>query len=143
MFPIFYLQLYAIARGINPRFAFYCVRSQLQVKIFKPLLMFVNRQQIAIMNATSILGCVLPGLITRKYGTMNLLIIFSLCMGATIFCLGIVKNAAGMAIFSSVYGIFLGACKSQSYCFSAHMFTVGISSYWSNTANARSVRQCT
>jgi hypothetical protein len=69
------------------------------------------RQQIAIMNATSILGRILPGFFTRRYGIVNLYIFVSLCMGIMLYCLGIVKNTTGTAIFVSIYGIFPGAGK--------------------------------
>lgn len=69
------------------------------------------------MNATSILGRILPGLITRRYGTLNLFIVSSLCAGIMVYCLGIVQKTAGIALFASIYGIFAGAGK-QPDCFS-------------------------
>lgn len=90
-FPIFFLQLYAVGHGVNQQFAFYCI---------------------AIMNATSILGRILPGLITRRYGTLNLFIVSSLCAGIMVYCLGIVQKTAGIALFASIYGIFAGAVLS-------------------------------
>jgi hypothetical protein len=80
--------------------------------------------QIAIMNATSTLGRILPSLNARRYGILNLYMLFLLCMGILIFCLGTVKDTTGMAIFSSIYGIFTGAGKLSNYFSKREMFKV-------------------
>ncbi|PFH47140.1 hypothetical protein AMATHDRAFT_68353 [Amanita thiersii Skay4041] len=87
-FPIFFLQLFAITQGIDPKLAFYTL---------------------TILNGASILGRIVPALVVNRYGVFNTM---TLCLtGCTllIFCDLGVKNATGIVLFAIAYGFFTGA----------------------------------
>ncbi|KAK2460860.1 hypothetical protein APHAL10511_007330 [Amanita phalloides] len=90
-FPIFFLQLYAIKRGVNSALAFY---------------------SLTILNGTSIFGRIIPNLIVHKYGVMNAILVCSVSCTVMIFCILAVRNAVGIIFFGAVYGFFTGAYAS-------------------------------
>ncbi|RDB17265.1 Riboflavin transporter MCH5 [Hypsizygus marmoreus] len=87
-FPIFFVQLNAIKNGIEPHLAFYTI---------------------AILNAASVLGRIIPSLIVHRVGVFNVVIP---CIGSAailVFCTLVVNNVAGTMIFAILYGFFSGA----------------------------------
>ncbi|KAF8624652.1 hypothetical protein AX17_006983 [Amanita inopinata Kibby_2008] len=87
-FPIFFLQLNAIQQGLNATLAFYTI---------------------TILNGASTFGRVAPNLIVHRCGVFNAII---LCTGGCvimIFSVLAVKSAAGIILFSILYGFFTGA----------------------------------
>ncbi|KAF8625089.1 hypothetical protein AX15_005568 [Amanita polypyramis BW_CC] len=86
--PSFYLQLYAIKHGVTPTLAFY---------------------SITFLNAVSLFGRVMPGLIVDKCGGLNLTALCTLGCAIIIFCQLAATNAPGIIVFGIVYGFFSGA----------------------------------
>ncbi|KAF9001201.1 major facilitator superfamily domain-containing protein, partial [Cyathus striatus] len=90
-YPIFFLQLKAVKNGINESLAFYTI---------------------AIMNASSIIGRVIPNLFAHRLGVFNVLIgCISIC-GILIFCTFAVHDISGTMAFALLYGFFSGGYAS-------------------------------
>ncbi|KAJ7118025.1 major facilitator superfamily domain-containing protein [Mycena crocata] len=87
-FPYFYLQLYAVDRGITENFAFYAL---------------------AIMNAGSVGGRILPNFIADRVGPYNMLIPCLAISSALIFSIFGLKTVAGVVIFAVLYGFWSGS----------------------------------
>ncbi|EPT04639.1 hypothetical protein FOMPIDRAFT_1021830 [Fomitopsis schrenkii] len=123
--PYFYLQLWLDLHGIDNTLAFYTV---------------------AILNAASIPGRVIPNMLADYYGALNVVIPISLIMGALVFVMFGVTNTAAIIIFSILYGFFsgayialvpsvlavlsnrteeLGICMGLGYCFIAFAMLTG------------------
>ena len=91
--PFYYVQLYAIQEcSMDRSFSFYLL---------------------AIINASSTVGRVLPNFYADKTGPLNMQIPFSFI--AAILCFGwiAVKNTTGLIIWSVVYGFFCGCFASM------------------------------
>ncbi|KAF9460405.1 MFS general substrate transporter [Collybia nuda] len=86
-FPVFFLQLYGNANGFGQGFVQYCF---------------------PIMNASSILGRIIPATLAPRVGVINLAIICTLCMSILMFSLRAVTNTNGLIAFSAIYGFFSG-----------------------------------
>jgi MFS family permease len=87
-FPTFYIQLYSITNGVSMTPAFYSV---------------------AILNAGSVVGRILPNLLADFVGPFNLVIPCVVACGGLMFSLLGIRDAASMAVVSTFYGIFSGA----------------------------------
>ncbi|VDC07103.1 unnamed protein product [Peniophora sp. CBMAI 1063] len=98
-YPYFYLQLYAVKHGVDSNIAFYTI---------------------AILNAGSIPGRILPNLYARRIGVFNGVIACCFVCSVLLFALFGVTTAAGTIVFSIIYGFFSGAFLS--------MVTLGIGS---------------
>ncbi|TFK75525.1 MFS general substrate transporter [Pluteus cervinus] len=86
-FPVFYIQLDAAVHGVDPNIAFYAI---------------------PILNAASIPGRLLPGLIVSKYGVFNVMIFFTSVMGILLLSMITVKDVVGVVVFAILYGFFSG-----------------------------------
>ncbi|KAF8888860.1 major facilitator superfamily domain-containing protein [Infundibulicybe gibba] len=87
-FPIFFLQLNAVVNGIEANLAFYTL---------------------AVLNAASVFGRIIPNLFAYRFGVFNLIIPCVVITGVLIFCLLAVHNTAGTFVFAILYGFFSGA----------------------------------
>ncbi|VDC07087.1 unnamed protein product [Peniophora sp. CBMAI 1063] len=90
-YPYFYLQLFAIKHGVEPTVAFY---------------------SLAILNAGSIPGRIVPNLFARRIGVFNSVIACCFVCGGLLFALYGVRSVAGTVVFSIIYGFFSGAFLS-------------------------------
>ncbi|KAI0057035.1 MFS general substrate transporter [Artomyces pyxidatus] len=90
-FPYFYLQLFAVVKGVDTNIAFYTL---------------------AIMNAASIPGRVVPNVFASRFGAYNLGITAGTICGVLILALFGVASVAGTIIFAILYGFFSGAYLS-------------------------------
>ncbi|EED79152.1 predicted protein [Postia placenta Mad-698-R] len=88
MFPYFYLQLWANLHGISSAFSFYTI---------------------AILNAGSIFGRLLPNRLADSFGQFNLICTVSVVSSALLFALFGVKSEAAVIVFAILYGFFSGA----------------------------------
>ncbi|KAF8701693.1 hypothetical protein AX14_000339, partial [Amanita brunnescens Koide BX004] len=100
-FPLFFLQLDAIERNVNPTLAFY---------------------SLTILNGVSIIGRIIPSLpvVVHKFGVINALLICSICCTILVFCFLAVKSVVGVVLFASAYGF----CNGAYINFLALAFTV-------------------
>jgi len=90
-FPFFYLQLYAITRSIDQTLAFY---------------------SLAILNAASVFGRVVPNFLADKFGIFNLLIPFATISASLIFAVLGVSSSAGLVAVAIVFGFSSGSYVS-------------------------------
>ncbi|KAH7045360.1 MFS monocarboxylate transporter [Macrophomina phaseolina] len=94
--PFFYVTSYSSALGISTSLSFYMV---------------------SIVNAASLFGRVLPGLLADRYGHFNLCALAALTSGITCLCWTAATSTAGVVIWSLAYGFTSGAIMSlQSAC---------------------------
>ncbi|KAK4620099.1 MFS-type transporter dbaD [Fulvia fulva] len=90
--PFFYLQSYAIQTGIaDPDLAFYLL---------------------AILNAASTFGRVIPNLIADRIGPFNVIIPCTLATGILCICLAPTRSVAPVIVIAVLYGFFSGTFVS-------------------------------
>ncbi|KAJ7628890.1 major facilitator superfamily domain-containing protein [Roridomyces roridus] len=106
-FPYFYLQLYAINRGIDEGLAFYVVRER-----SLPFSPSTHSQQLAILNAGSVLGRILPNLLADRVGPYNTIIPCLFISAGLIFSIFGLKSVAGIVVFGVLYGFWSGSYVS-------------------------------
>ncbi|KAJ3569824.1 hypothetical protein NP233_g4800 [Leucocoprinus birnbaumii] len=89
--PFFYLQLWSSLHSINAK---------------------VTKYSITIMNATSIVGRIVPNMIADKYGPLNTAVIFSFITGCLVFVMFGATTSGGVVAFGIFYGFFSGGMVS-------------------------------
>ncbi|KAF9447281.1 MFS general substrate transporter [Macrolepiota fuliginosa MF-IS2] len=90
-FPYFYLQSYALSKGIRTALAFYLL---------------------AILNAGSVFGRLLPNFLADKFGTYNMLLPSLYISSGLVFALFGINDFAGLTIFAILYGFWSGSYVS-------------------------------
>ncbi|KAJ9133748.1 MFS general substrate transporter [Pleurostoma richardsiae] len=98
--PLFYIPSYAVTRGVNPTLASYLL---------------------AIVNATSTFGRIIPGILADKLGRVNMFAFGGVATAITIFCLNEPTTTAGLIVYSILFGftsgtIISGASAAFSTC---------------------------
>ncbi|KII88757.1 hypothetical protein PLICRDRAFT_176302 [Plicaturopsis crispa FD-325 SS-3] len=89
--PFFYLQEYAIIKGVDQGLAFYTL---------------------AILNAASVFGRTIPNYLADKWGTLNILFLACLVSGVLIFVFLVLQSAASFIVFAIFFGFFSGTYVS-------------------------------
>ncbi|KAF9539781.1 MFS general substrate transporter [Agrocybe pediades] len=92
-FPFIYLQLYAIAHGIDPNLSFY---------------------SIAILNAASTVGRLLGNYFGDIVGVYNIQVPCTVISAACIFAVFGIHDSGSLVVVSTMYGLFAGAWLSVS-----------------------------
>ncbi|TFK32270.1 monocarboxylate permease [Crucibulum laeve] len=90
-FAVFYLQLFAVTRGVEENLAFYLL---------------------SIMNAASVIGRIVPNALVPYIGIFKLMGIFSVSLGVVMLCMAAVNDAAGAIVFAIFFGFCSGAAVS-------------------------------
>lgn len=85
--PFFYVSSYGTSLGYSTSFAFYLV---------------------SIVNAASLLGRILPGILADRYGHFNLCALAALLSGIIVLCWTAVRSIAGLVVWSLAYGFASG-----------------------------------
>ncbi|KAF1818587.1 monocarboxylate permease-like protein [Dissoconium aciculare CBS 342.82] len=98
--PLFYLPTYAVSRGMNPTLAGYLL---------------------AILNAASTFGRIIPGVLADKYGRLNMFALGGIVSGVIIFFMNSVTDNAGLIVYAAFFGfasgtIISGASAAFSTC---------------------------
>ncbi|KAK2035187.1 MFS general substrate transporter [Colletotrichum zoysiae] len=98
--PNFYLPTYATSRGMGSALAGYLI---------------------AIVNATSTFGRIVPGILADKYGNLNTFAIGAISTGIIVFCMTLATTNAGLILYAAFFGlgsgtIMSGAAASLSRC---------------------------
>lgn len=98
--PLFFLPIYAVSRGMDASMASYLL---------------------AIVNASSIFGRIIPGVIADRYGRLNIFSIAGLSTGIVIMCLNLARSTPGLVVYAIVFGftsgmIISGASAAFSVC---------------------------
>ncbi|KAJ5108444.1 Major facilitator superfamily domain general substrate transporter [Penicillium angulare] len=89
--PFFYLPQYAQSHGMGLQLSSYLL---------------------SILNAASVFGRILPGIVADRFGRFNILIFTSLCTGVLLLCWIKVTSNAAIIVFSVLYGFFSGGIVS-------------------------------
>jgi predicted MFS family arabinose efflux permease len=89
--PFFYVTPYTVSLGLDPNMAFY---------------------MISILNAASLFGRVLPGILADWYGPLNVFNFAAASSFIIVFCWIKATSIPGIIIFSLTYGFFSGAVVS-------------------------------
>ncbi|KAF5310611.1 hypothetical protein D9619_007765 [Psilocybe cf. subviscida] len=87
-FPVFFLQLSSIEHGVDPNIAFYTL---------------------AILNASSTIGRVLPNFFVPRYGVFVVLIVCTAGCAILNYCTIAVTRLGPIIVFAILYGFFSGA----------------------------------
>lgn len=98
--PFFYLTEYAIAQGMSANLSSYIL---------------------SILNASSVFGRLLPGVLADKMGWFNTICFFGSSTGVLLLCWIAVKSNAAIIIFAALYGFFSGAIVSLMSPCIAHL----------------------
>ncbi|KAJ7496787.1 MFS general substrate transporter [Mycena latifolia] len=91
LFPYFYLQLFAMERGIDQNLAFY---------------------SLAILNAAALPGRLLPNILADRIGPYNVFIPCTAACSVLIFSMLAIQTPAGIIVFAVLFGFFSGAFLS-------------------------------
>ncbi|KAK7924324.1 MFS general substrate transporter [Apiospora marii] len=89
--PLFYLPTYAVTRGVEATMAGYLL---------------------AILNAASTFGRVIPGVLADKYGRVNALATGCFGTGVIIFCFSAARTEAALVVYAVFVGFFSGSITS-------------------------------
>ncbi|KAJ5771358.1 uncharacterized protein N7511_003409 [Penicillium nucicola] len=89
--PFFYLPQYAQSHGMESQLSSYLL---------------------SILNAASVFGRILPGMVADKIGRFNILIINSVCTGILLLCWIAITSNASIIVFAVLYGFFSGGIVS-------------------------------
>ncbi|EKV05875.1 Monocarboxylate transporter, putative [Penicillium digitatum PHI26] len=89
--PFFYLPQYAQSHGMDSQLSTYLL---------------------SILNAASVFGRVLPGMVADKIGRFNILIITGVCTGILLLCWIAITSSAAIVVFAVLYGFFSGGIVS-------------------------------
>jgi MFS family permease len=98
--PFFYLTEYAIAQGMSVNLSSYIL---------------------SILNAASVFGRLLPGVLADKVGRFNTICCFGSSTGILLLCWIAVKSNAAIIVFAALYGFFSGAIVSLMSPCIAHL----------------------
>ncbi|KAI8960883.1 MFS general substrate transporter [Daldinia sp. FL1419] len=89
--PLFYIPTYAVSRGMEPTLASYLL---------------------AIINAASTFGRVIPGLLADKFGRLNMFSFGAIITSIVIFCWNEVETTAALVVYSIAIGFTTGTIIS-------------------------------
>jgi MFS family permease len=89
--PLFYIPTYAVSRGMNPTLASYLL---------------------AILNAASTFGRVIPGILADKFGRLNVLATGGIISGIIIFCMNQAESNPALIVYSIAFGFWSGTIIS-------------------------------
>lgn len=89
--PMFFIPSYAIMHGMSTQLAFYLV---------------------AILNAASFPGRVIPGILADRFGRLNMLFLAGAITGILTLCWPATKHNASILVFTALFGFFSGAIIS-------------------------------
>ncbi|CAG7926344.1 unnamed protein product [Penicillium olsonii] len=89
--PLFYMPTYAVSRGMDATLASYLV---------------------AILNAASTFGRVIPGVLADKVGRLNVLSVGGIITGVLIFCMNKPQSNAALIVYSVIFGFWSGTIIS-------------------------------
>lgn len=84
---MFFIAAYAISIGVTQSLAFYLV---------------------SIVNAASLFGRIIPGLLADKFGPLNLFAIAAILSGIITACLTACTSTAGIIVYAVAYGFCSG-----------------------------------
>ena len=91
--PVFYMTTYAVSRGMGVALAAYLL---------------------AIINATSTFGRIIPGILADKLGRQNMFAFAGIATGIMIFCVNLPTSNAAIIVYSAFFGFCSGTIVSSA-----------------------------
>jgi MFS family permease len=91
--PVFYIPTYAVSRGMSATLAAYLL---------------------AIINATSTFGRIIPGILADKFGRLNLFAFAGVATGIMVFCINEPTTNTGIIVYASFFGFVSGTIISSA-----------------------------
>jgi MFS family permease len=91
--PVFYLPTYAVSRGMSATLAAYLL---------------------AIINASSTFGRIIPGILADRFGKLNLFAFAGIGTGIMVFCINEAKTNAAIIVYSVFFGFVSGTIISSA-----------------------------
>lgn len=91
--PVFYLPTYAVSRGMSATLAAYLL---------------------AIINASSTFGRIIPGILADRFGKLNLFAFAGIGTGIMVFCINEPKTNAAIIVYSVFFGFVSGTIISSA-----------------------------
>lgn len=91
--PFFYVSSYAVAKGLSPSMSFYLI---------------------SILNAASLFGRVLPGVLADRWGHFNFMVIALGASAIVGFCWTAATSLPGLIVWSLTYGFTSGVSMTQN-----------------------------
>lgn len=100
LLPLFFIPTYATTRGVDVTLASYLL---------------------AVINAASTFGRVIPGVLADKFGRINMFALGGVVTGIILLCINLARSTAGLLVYSVFFGfasgtIFSGAAAAFSLC---------------------------
>ncbi|CAI7601418.1 unnamed protein product [Penicillium bialowiezense] len=89
--PLFYIPTYAVSRGMDATLASYLL---------------------AILNAASTFGRIIPGILADKFGRLNVLSLGGIITGIIIFCMNKAESNPALIVYSIAFGFWSGTIIS-------------------------------
>ncbi|KAK3312849.1 major facilitator superfamily domain-containing protein [Apodospora peruviana] len=89
--PLFFIPAYAVTRGMKTTLASYLL---------------------AIINAASLFGRVIPGVLADRFGPINVFGLAGIVTGVVLLCLNTADSTAGLVVYSVVFGFTSGTIIS-------------------------------
>lgn len=91
--PVFYIPIYAVSRGMSAALASYLL---------------------AIINASSTFGRIIPGILADKLGRINMLAFAGISTGAVVFCINEPTTNAAIIVYATFFGFVSGTIISSA-----------------------------
>lgn len=91
--PVFYIPTYAVSRGMSTQLAAYLL---------------------AIINASSTFGRIIPGILADKFGRINMYSFAGVSTGIMVFCINSPTTNAGIIVYSVFFGFVSGTIISSA-----------------------------
>jgi MFS family permease len=107
-FVVFCGGLFLSFIGLYMPFFYVIVYAQNKLKLDGNLSFYL----LSLMNAASVFGRVVPGLLADKFGPLNVMIIFTFLASILGYTWIAVHNSGGLIVFCIFYGVFSGAAVS-------------------------------
>ncbi|CAI7583883.1 unnamed protein product [Penicillium glandicola] len=89
--PLFYIPTYAVSRGMDATLASYLL---------------------AIINAASTFGRVIPGVLADRFGRLNVVALGGIITGIIIFCMDKAESSPALVVYSIAFGFWSGTIIS-------------------------------
>jgi MFS family permease len=91
--PVFYIPTFAVSRGMSATLA---------------------ANLLAIINASSTFGRIIPGILADKFGRLNLFAFAGMSTGIMVFCFNEPKTNAGIIVYATFFGFVSGTIISSA-----------------------------
>jgi MFS family permease len=107
-YALFSISLFFVFIGLYIPFFYVPTYAQRELKTSDDLSFYL----LAILNAASVFGRIIPNIIADYLGALNVLLPFTFCASILAFAWMAIHNVAGIVVFAILYGFFSGSVVS-------------------------------